>query len=381
MINAINHTFFYNEIATDFETRVLTLLNKLHADPHIIRLIFISTSTVETYDEEFTIISLLVKAKFGERSPLVSYIIQSPPNPGEMILEVHYLPSGISDESFSYKQKNKLHYLLIENEESRMLILDHVRSSSLISSVTEQSSEIFSIIESVLEDEQMQVENIIRQWNYIGDITEDEVGVQCYHAFNEARSVFYDKGNWTCCGYPAATGIGMEMKGVFVSLIALQPKRQEINIVAIDSPLQVAAHAYSDKVLVCTEEKSIHATPKFERAKLLINHSGMLCFISGTAAIRGEESMRVLDVRLQTKQTIENIRYLIAEENLKRHGVERKPQWSFFGLRVYVKNITDISTVKSELEKLWADVTPLFVHADICRPELLVEIEGIAVSH
>lgn len=380
MNNTANHTISFNVIASSFETSILLLLNKINADPNIFRLCFFSASTIETYDKEFTIISLLAKAKFGERSPLVSYIIQSPPNPNEIILEVHYLPAEIAVESLSYKEHNKHYYLLIENEESRMVILDHVRSSSLISSVKEQSAEIFSIIGDILASEHMQVEDIIRQWNYIGDITGEEDGVQCYHAFNEARSVFYDKGNWIGCGYPAATGIGLQMKGVFISLIALQAKQPNINIVAIDSPLQVAAHAYSEKVLVCSEEKSLHATPKFERAKLLINHAGMLCFVSGTAAIRGEESMRVLNVSLQTKQTLENIRYLIAAENLQKHGIERQPAWNLFGMRVYVKNISDIQAVKAVVEAVWPEVNPIYVQADICRPELLVEIECMAIS-
>lgn len=380
MANTANHTISFNVIASSFETGILQLLNKINADPNIFRLCFFSASTIETYNKEFTIISLLVKAKFGERSPLVSYIIQSPPNPDEIVLEVHYLPAEIAVKSLSYKQNNNQNYLIIENDESKILILDHVRSSSLISSVKEQSTDIFSIIGDILATEKMQVEDIIRQWNYIGDITGMDDGVQCYHAFNEARSVFYDKGNWTECGYPAATGIGMQMKGVFVSLIALQAKQPSINIVAIDSPLQVAAHAYSEKVLVCPEDKCNVATPKFERAKLLINQAGMLCFVSGTAAIRGEESMRVLNVSLQTKQTLENIRYLIAAENLQKHGIERQPAWNMFGLRVYVKNIADIQAVKTVVETVWPEVNPVYVQADICRPELLVEIECMAIS-
>ncbi|MCX6308220.1 MAG: hypothetical protein NTY32_05085 [Bacteroidia bacterium] len=37
-----------------------------------------------------------------------------------------------------------------------------------------------------------------------------------------------------------------------------------------------------------------------------------------------------------------------------------------------------LSAVKAEVEKVWSGIPILYLQADICRKELLVEIEGIA---
>ncbi len=45
--------------------------------------------------------------------------------------------------------------------------------------------------------------------------------------------------------------------------------------------------------------------------------------------------------------------------------------------RVYVKNSSDYSKVKTACEKYISDVQAIYLKADICRPELLVEVEGV----
>jgi len=45
-------------------------------------------------------------------------------------------------------------------------------------------------------------------------------------------------------------------------------------------------------------------------------------------------------------------------------------------LRVYVKNRSDISVVRELCTKHFGDIPATFVQADICRDNLLVEIEA-----
>lgn len=49
-------------------------------------------------------------------------------------------------------------------------------------------------------------------------------------------------------------------------------------------------------------------------------------------------------------------------------------------LRVYIKKKEYFATVKTEIDKVWSKITAIYVQADICRSELLVEIEGIALE-
>ena len=95
--------------------------------------------------------------------------------------------------------------------------------------------------------------------------------------------------------------------------------------------------------------------------------------------IRGEESILEVGIEKQTQATIENIDYLISEENIRRQGI------LFFGssyrlksCRVYLKDISLMENARVIVEKLYSDVESIYLLADVCRDELLIEIEGIA---
>ena len=121
------------------------------------------------------------------------------------------------------------------------------------------------------------------------------------------------------------------------------------------------------------------STPKFERAKLIETERGACCFVSGTAAIRGEESIDATSVTQQTIKTIENIQYLVSKENLVRFGA--KPyDLNYARLQVFVKNAEDYDAVRAVVEKCYPQVPTIYTVADVCRRELLVEIEGILTT-
>ena len=163
----------------------------------------------------------------------------------------------------------------------------------------------------------METSDIVRQWNYINNITEFDGDIQNYQAFNDSRTLYYDKASWAANGYPAATGIGMDCGGVIVEVIASKINTGEKNIYPIDNSLQMAAHNYSQNVLLGEKDGRLHnkSTPKFERAKTIISNNKGVCFVSGTAAIRGELSLGNSNIEEQTSMTIENIDYLISDKN------------------------------------------------------------------
>jgi enamine deaminase RidA (YjgF/YER057c/UK114 family) len=130
--------------------------------------------------------------------------------------------------------------------------------------------------------------------------------------------------------------------------------------------------------LVDGETEHLKSTPKFERAKVLISNKQCTIFVSGTAAIRNEKSSHIDNVSLQTIETIANINYLISSGNLKNNGWQVKSEAKLTSIRVYVKNKNDFEIVKLEVEKAWPAIQSIYLEAEVCRPELLVEIEGIA---
>ena len=89
--------------------------------------------------------------------------------------------------------------------------------------------------------------------------------------------------------------------------------------------------------------------------------------------------MDMSSARLQTIQTIENIEHLVSKENLAKFGCKAY-ELNPVNLRIYVKNEGDYGQVRTVIEERYPDVPVVYTVADVCRQELLVEIEGILIS-
>lgn len=362
-----------------FDDKILSLVSQVSDKQNVIGLTFFGNSTEDQYKEELKSLKKLVEKAFDGKSPLVTYVVQSLSNSAEMAVEVNYISSIISPKSLVFKIHDDVCYALWKSENNTFIMLEGVHGSSFHDSVEKQSAEIFDKIDRIFSTENITICNIVRQWNYIGHITDIHQDNQYYQAFNNARAHFYEKTKWEY-GYPAATGIGMSCKGIIVSLIAVACG-VESETIPIDNPLQVPAFAYSESLLIGkSSEIKLKATPKFERAKVIYDGVDTVCFVSGTAAIRGENSMLEMDAALQTKQTIENVLFLISDDNLKLHGVKANANMSITNLRIYIKNREDFESVKAEVEKVWHLIPAIYLQADVCRKELLVEIEGTAIG-
>ena len=222
---------------------------------------------------------------------------------------------------------------------------------------------MFQLISDLMRREGFPINSIIRQWNYIEEITKFDGDDQHYQIFNNSRSEYYGKTSWEN-GYPAATGIGANLGGVLVDLDAAVFSNPDCFATPIDNKLQVAAHAYSEGVLEAANSKK--TTPKFERAKSMTFGNRELIYISGTAAIRGEESLIGVGLERQLHITMENIAELIGEAKLKM-------------LRVYLKDKSFYKDAERLLNEYKLNIPISYMWADVCRDELLIEIEGIAV--
>ena len=88
------------------------------------------------------------------------------------------------------------------------------------------------------------------------------------------------------------------------------------------------------------------------------------------------------DVQRQTVQTLDNIAALIGEDNFRRHGLPGLGNTldNLALVRVYVKRQEDYRQARAVCEARLGELPTIYAVADICRPELLVEIEGIAFS-
>lgn len=358
----IKYRIFKTEKAP-FPQMVDDLLSQVPEDESILRLAFFGTPTTnEEYVSRRTILWDKVRARYGEQEPTLSYVSQPPLN-APLILEVHsYRPD--EEDVLTYKQKEGYPYVILENKEGRFLFAGGFQSDVIHEAIEKQSTEVFRLIDELLVLEQFPINSIIRQWNYIEKITCFQQENQNYQSFNNARGDFYGKTSWPN-GYPAATGIGTNLGGVLVDFDAAVFTSQEAFATPIDNKLQIAAHAYSDKVLEKAQTKK--ATPKFERAKSMTFGNRRLVYISGTAAIRGEESLKGVGLEKQLHITMENIAQLTGEA---------KPVI----LRVYLKDTEDFLLSEKLMNEYNLSIPISYMCADVCRDELLIEIEGVAIQ-
>lgn len=357
------HYDIYTTEAVDFETMVDNLLAELSPKRHIFRLIFFGTPIDnEQYITRRTILHRKVQEKFGDRQPVLSYVAQ-PALDGTLTLEAHSYQADDADH-ITYQPNNGFPYIVLKNQDGRFLFAGGFHSDITTFDTQQQSVEVFRLASEVLHREGFSIDNIIRQWNYIEQITAFDGFDQHYQMFNNVRSNFYKQVTWSN-GYPAATGIGTHLGGVLVDIDAAIFTRPECFATPIDNKLQVAAHAYSAQVLETAQKQK--TTPKFERAKSMTFDDRRLIYISGTAAIRGEESLNGVGLERQLHITMENIAQLIDNAQLKM-------------LRVYLKEESDYNEARQLLNSYHLNIPIAYMCADVCRNELLIEIEGIAID-
>lgn len=343
-----------------------------------VRLVFFGTSTDnKEYLAQLACIREIVQKYFGDEQPLISYVAQPTASQG-LAMEIHEVELTAQDK-VSYLNYQHIPYIIIEREGCKRLFLSGVMGDVVHQRIGEQADYIFTRIGELLQTEQMPLQNIVRQWNYIEKITAyDEVGHQHYQDFNDARSSFYQQVEWTT-GYPAATGIGTQWGGVMIDMDALLCKDNTVQVSKVDNSLQVAAHAYSKQLLLgetLTEHKT---TPKFERAKAIWKHDHGFVYISGTAAIRGEQSLQGVGIKEQTRITMENIEHLVSAGNLQQSGVPVTQNAELINFRVYVKHRKDMEQAREVVQTRYPDLPAIYTLTDVCRSELLVEIEGMGL--
>lgn len=344
-----------------------------------IRLVFFGNPlNNKEYLTHLGLITLSVHQNFGDESPVFSYVAQPPTEGNQLVMEVvEIFPDR--DTKVYYKQRKDIPYIIIESSKTKKLLLGGVKAGSMELSIRKQSDEIFSKLEEIFSFEKMPVFSIIRQWNYIEQIVKKADGHQNYQEFNDSRTHFYNKTTWEN-GYPAATGVGTCCGGVMIDLEALHSDDPDINIVALNNSLQVPAHAYSPCVLIGKEDEKTgqKTTPKFERAKLVRNGKKGIIYVSGTAAIRGEMSLKNVGIEEQTRITLENIEHLISNGTLVDAGIENVAGTRLCSLRVYLKEEHFFESAKKIIDGKYAVLPSVYLKGDVCREELLVEIEGFA---
>lgn len=338
---------------------------------------FAGADSSREYARLYDLIREKTTDRFPKQTPLFSLVGQPLAENGILAAEVHTLDASCAGQ-LRHETQEAIPYSVWENRDWKMLHFSgSARQFDALDDLSGAAEAIFGALGDILQKENMPVESLIRQWNYIERITGKEKTEQRYQIFNDKRGDFYARGHWRE-GYPAATGIGMAQGGLVVDALAFAAKDGRSASFPLDSPFQIPAHRYSEKVLAASRAEGGARTPKFERGRLLSLQGELRGFISGTAAIRAEGSLCPGDPEGQTRITLENIAALIGTDNFpddRRIGkAELTPQI----LRIYLKDRELLEKTRPLVEEFYPQAQKLYLEADICRDELLMEIEGIA---
>jgi chorismate lyase / 3-hydroxybenzoate synthase len=213
-----------------------------------------------------------------------------------------------------------------------------------------------------------------RAWHYLPAINSAEDALERYRRFSMGRhEAFLAKGRQIERDAPAASALGSQT-------VAGQSGQLVIYFIAtaargtpIENPRQVSAYRYP--------EQYGPKSPTFARAFLAPAPQNVF-YVSGTASIVGHKTIHPNDVRAQTRETLANI--IALKNEAAKRGTDTRDYLSH--VKVYVRHAADIDAVREEIESEFVaknvfdkNTDIVYFEADICRRDLLVEIELLSV--
>lgn len=203
----------------------------------------------------------------------------------------------------------------------------------------------------------------LRVWNHVPAINAHCDGLEQYQRFSVGRfDALTDLGFRFDDDLPAASAIGTGGNLFAVYLIAAREPGLQV-----ENPRQVSAFRYPDRYGP--------RSPSFSRATLKRWAGGFQLYVAGTASIVGHESRHQVELLTQLDETLRNLDLVISEGG-RRLG---KPLGlsDAAALKVYLRHGQDYERVSRALApRIAAEASVIYLRADICRRELLLEIEA-----
>ncbi len=207
---------------------------------------------------------------------------------------------------------------------------------------------------------------LLRIWAYLPRINAIEGGTERYRQFNAGRQKgFAAAGRALDRDMPAACVLGTAYGPLTLAFLAGRQRPQ-----GVENPRQISAWRYPKEYGA--------RSPLFSRAAFArcghANDDGILLFISGTASIVGHATRHIGDVAAQTRETLANIDAVLDEAG-KMAGVRFRAETLAY--IAYVRHRSDLPTVRDIVRAHLGDSAHVtYVQADVCRADLLVEIEA-----
>ena len=199
-------------------------------------------------------------------------------------------------------------------------------------------------------------DNCIRTWFFVNDVDLNYGGV-----VRARNQFFFTQGLTVNTHFIASTGIGGRQADPNVL--------SQMDNYAIAGIEQEQIHyLYAPTHLNRTSDYGV----SFERGTRVDYQDRRHVFISGTASINNKgEIMYPKDIRKQTERMWENVEALLKEAECTFEDVGE--------IVVYLRDTADYPLVKEMFEERFHGKPYVIVHAPVCRPGWLIEMECMAV--
>ncbi|HET6592334.1 MAG TPA: pteridine-dependent deoxygenase [Xanthomonadales bacterium] len=206
----------------------------------------------------------------------------------------------------------------------------------------------------------------LKIWNYIPAINQGEGDEELYRQFclGRADAVLIDPGDLP--PLPAATAIGAPATEPALQVYFLSGALPGMDI---ENPRQVSAWRYP--------RQYGPRSPLFSRGTIITLNGRRQFLISGTASVVGHQTHHENQVANQLSESLRNVQSLF-DEGHRLMGDARARLDSDGILKVYIRNPEDYEQIRRTLEaETPADIPRIYLQGDICRENLLTEIDGI----
>ena len=258
-----------------------------------------------------------------------------------------------TDENVYAKEINNFYTSKSENYLFGSTIID------MNESYKNNKTKIINAYNNLFEIARLEKMEIVKIWHFIPELlskyNNDKTN---YSLLCESREIVY-KDYFKNFNFPAATAIGIKGKKILIYFFAGKFSKYKV----IENKRQVSSYLYPQQIF---KEK-----PMFSRAVSIDNvKSGVSkILISGTASIKGYESMHSLNLKEQLNEALKNYETLISLNNNSSNIS-----------RIYITNINDEDKlwIQQKLEKVFGMDRFIIVYGDICRKELIIEVEGVS---
>jgi len=225
-----------------------------------------------------------------------------------------------------------------------------------------QAGRVYEAAEAVLARAGADLRSVVRTWVWLGDI------LDWYDAFNAVRNGFFRRRGLTGAGaeraphLPASTGIGVRPLPA--------PGRDGRPACALDVLAVVGEDGAAEFLPAAGRQQSPWAYGSaFSRAAVAETPGGRTVWVSGTAAIDADgASCRVGDPHGQIEMTLANVRAVLAAAGCRDADVVQAV--------AYCKTPDVLALWRAD--DAGADWPCASVLSDVCRPELLFEVEATA---